>query len=67
MNELVINMKPLKYNSKEILIGILILPPVAIIINYFIFWQRLFWQFPDKIYNQLLWKTLFIFLKSLPW
>ena len=48
MNELVINMKPLKYNSKEMLIGILILPPVAIIINYFIFGSAYFDSFRIK-------------------
>src|SRR5690349_13745254 len=42
MGELFYNMKTLSYNSKERLIGVLILPPVAIIINYFIFGSAYF-------------------------
>ena len=37
MSELFYNMKTLSHNSKERLIGILIIPPVAIVINYFVF------------------------------
>ena len=37
MSELAYNMKTLNYSSKEKLIGILVIPPVAITINYFIF------------------------------
>lgn len=37
MTGLFYNMKTLSHNSKERLIGVLILPPVAIIINFFIF------------------------------
>ena len=37
MSELFYNMKTLSYSSKERLIGVLIIPPVAIIINYFVF------------------------------
>lgn len=37
MSELFYNMKTLSYSSKERLIGVLILPPVAILINYFVF------------------------------
>jgi sensor histidine kinase YesM len=36
------DMKTLSYNSKERLIGILIMPPVAIVINYFIFGSAYF-------------------------
>ncbi len=42
MGELFYNMKTLSYNSKERLIGVLILPPVAIIINYFVFGSAYF-------------------------
>lgn len=37
MSELFYNMKTLSHNKKERLIGILIIPPVAVVINYFIF------------------------------
>jgi len=37
MGELAYNMKLLNYSSKEKLIGILVIPPVAVAINYFIF------------------------------
>src|SRR5687768_13651504 len=37
MSELFYNMKTLSYSGKERLIGVLIIPPVAIIINYFVF------------------------------
>lgn len=37
MADLFDNMKALSYNNKERIIGVLLLPPVAIIINYFIF------------------------------
>lgn len=37
MSELFYNMKTLSYSSKERLIGVVIIPPVAIIINYFVF------------------------------
>lgn len=42
MSELYYNMKTLSYSSKERLIGVLILPPVAIIINYFVFGRAYF-------------------------
>lgn len=61
MNELVFNMKPFKYNSKEILIGILILPPVAIIINYFIFGNNYFDNFRQFIIPTLI-STAIIFI-----
>ncbi len=46
MGELLNNMKTLSYSSKERLIGILIIPPVAIVINYFVFGSTYFdsWQ-----------------------
>ena len=37
MSELFYNMKTLNYSSKEKVIGIVIMPPVALIINYFVF------------------------------
>src|SRR5688572_26192942 len=37
MSEFIYNMKTLGYSSKERLIGTFIIPPVAIIINYFVF------------------------------
>ena len=42
MGELLYNMKILNYSSKERLIGILVIPPVAIVINYFVFGASLF-------------------------
>jgi len=42
MSELFYNMKTLSYSSKERLIAVLILPPVAIIINYFVFGSAYF-------------------------
>ncbi len=54
-------MKPFKYNSKEILIGILILPPVAIIINYFIFGNNYFDNFRQFIIPTLI-STAIIFI-----
>ena len=42
MSELFYNMKTLSYNSKERLIGILLIPPMAIFINYFIFGSAYF-------------------------
>jgi sensor histidine kinase YesM len=42
MSEFFYNMKTLSYSSKERLIGVLILPPVAIIINYFVFGSAYF-------------------------
>ena len=37
MSELFYNMKTLNYSSKEKVIGIVIMPPMALIINYFVF------------------------------
>ncbi|RYG53204.1 MAG: hypothetical protein EOO01_04975, partial [Chitinophagaceae bacterium] len=37
MADLLNDMKTLSHNSKERLIGVLIMPPVAVVINYFIF------------------------------
>jgi sensor histidine kinase YesM len=42
MSELFYNMKTLGYSSKERLIGVLILPPVAILINYVVFGSAYF-------------------------
>lgn len=44
MSELFYNMKTLSYSSKEKLIGVLIIPPVAIVINYFVFGPLYFQQ-----------------------
>ena len=49
MSELFYNMKTLSYSSKERLIGVLIIPPVAIIINYFVFGAVYF----DSLHNFL--------------
>jgi len=47
MSELFYNMKTLSYSSKERLIGVLILPPVAVVINYFVFGTTYFssWRY----------------------
>ena len=37
MSGLLVNMKAFKYSSKERLIGLLVIPPVAIVINFFVF------------------------------
>ena len=42
MGDLAYNMKMLNYNSKEKLIGVLVIPPVAIAINYYIFGRPYF-------------------------
>ncbi len=45
MSGLVYNMKAFNFHSKEKLFGFLILPPVAIVINYFIFGKAYFSSF----------------------
>jgi len=42
MGDFAYNMKMLNYNSKEKLIGVLVIPPVAIAINYYIFGRPYF-------------------------
>lgn len=61
MRELAFNMKALNYNSKEKLIGIVILPPVAIIINYFIFGSAYFDSFRHFLLPALI-STAIIFV-----
>jgi len=37
MSGLTVNMKALNYSSKERLIALLVIPPVAVVINFFVF------------------------------
>jgi len=58
MSGLVYNMKLLNYSSKEKLIGILVIPPVAIAINYFVFGPVYFSNFRNFLIPTLVTSTV---------
>ena len=62
MSGLFYNMKALSYSSKERLIGVLIIPPVAVIINYFVFGSVYFDSFRNFLVPTLVSSTVVLII-----